>query len=64
MFWERDEVAEQPEPEVQEETPPVNPPPAGSVRVEFLDGAFKGRITVLNRRTADALIGRIRILDG
>ena len=63
MFWDREEVAEQPEPEVQEETPP-KPPPAGSVRVEFLDGAFKGRVMVLNRRTADALIGRIRILDG
>ncbi len=60
MFWWEREVVEDEEPQGGASTKPL---PAGRVRVEFLDGAFKGRITVISQATADALGDRIRILD-
>lgn len=42
----------------------VKPPPAGSVRVKFLDGAFAGKIKIISIATAKELKDRIIIIDG
>lgn len=59
-------TSDEPDEEIVETREPASrePPPEGQVRVEFLDGAFKGKIKLVSTAQAAALRDRVKRVDG